>query len=399
MAEPATPRAYLAVAGLVCVLALAAAAAVNTVVDPYDTIRLVDLPGWTDRKPVDPIGGGRAILSLRLGRGDHRGVIAGTSRELLGFARRDPVVVENGLVNAALAGTSIRETAAVLDFAAEHGDLELAIVGLDFIAFRRDKGFGGDYAESGFAGRPLWRIQLERLVSGETLVESFQTVRASRAGDGSPRGLPTLMTGETRNRFTKNLLAYARKHYACFEYDPTGLAELGRAIDALAARGARVLLFFSPVHATQLDALRAARLSVPYRQWRTDVVRAVATARDALPPGERERIQLWDFTGYGWYTTQSISDGRASRWHFESSHFRPALGALVLKRLLGDPDAPTDFGVRIDPETFDAHARRQAAEHVPWARKNRDDAKLVRRVFRSTEAERAEMCGARADAG
>ncbi len=383
----------------VCVAMLAAAALFNAAVDPHDTVGWVDVPGWTDRKIPDPPYGGRAALSLQLGNESYRGLLLGTSRERFGFAQEDPRLAERGIKNAALAGPNFTETAAVLDYALENQNLEIILLGLDFVAFREGEAFGGDFDASAFAGRAPWAVQLGRLVSGPTLEDSATTVYSSLT-DRVPGGSEAAAFFEQSqapawNRFATSLLSYAGKHYACFEYDPERTAELRRVLDRTTQAGVETILFFPPVHATQVEAIRAAGLLPPYLKWRRDVVDTVREVRATLPGGERDLVRLWDFTGSSPYTTEPVWKRRPSKWYFESSHFRPELGALVLERLFGAPgaDSAERLGDEIDPAGYPLHARRLQAEARAWARDHPNDAKLVRRTFRATRDLRIADCG------
>ena len=316
-------RRFFTIAASSCLAALLVVVLVNALVDPHDTVGWAEIDGWTDRKIPDAPYGGRAALSLQLGHQDYRGVILGTSRERFGFAPKDPLLTERGIKNAALAGTNLDEIATVLDFAQEQQDLEIALIGLDFGAFRGGREAGGDFDDSLFAGRSPWAVQLGRLASGLTLQDSIRTVRASRTGQepavSEAAEFFEQSSGPAWNRFATSLLSYAAKHYVCFAYDPAHTERLGAVLQRAVAAGVEMILFFPPVHATQIEAIRAAGLFPAYQQWRRDVVDVVARIAAGLPENERSRVQLWDFSGYGPFTTEPIWKHRPSDWYFESA--------------------------------------------------------------------------------
>jgi hypothetical protein len=74
---------------------------------------------------------------------------------------------------------------------------------------------------------------------------------------------------------------------------------------------------------------------------------------------------VWDFTGYASYNRVPVpAEGHlasATPWYWESSHFKVALGDLVLARAVGgDPDRREgpEFGGRLTPDSVEAHLAR-----------------------------------------
>jgi hypothetical protein len=78
-------------------------------------------------------------------------------------------------------------------------------------------------------------------------------------------------------------------------------------------------------------------------------------------------VPLWDFSDYSEWTTEPVpaSGDRKTptRWYWEPTHFKKALGALMVRRMF-DHD-PTPFGVLLTPDNVAARnaavrAQRQA---------------------------------------
>jgi hypothetical protein len=63
---------------------------------------------------------------------------------------------------------------------------------------------------------------------------------------------------------------------------------------------------------------------------------------------------VWDFSGYNSYSTETAAvNRRAMRFFMESSHYTKTLGAVVVRRMFGGPDA--SFGALLNPRSIERH--------------------------------------------
>lgn len=108
-------------------------------------------------------------------------------------------------------------------------------------------------------------------------------------------------------------------------------------------------LFIGPSHARQWETIGASGLWEQFEDWKrmlVELVESEAIKENAIP------FQLWDFSGYNSVTQESVPEindlKNRMRFYYESSHYTPEAGELVINRILGDKgdsDAlPNDFG-------------------------------------------------------
>ena len=118
------------------------------------------------------------------------------------------------------------------------------------------------------------------------------------------------------------------------------------------AHDVKLTLVIKPDHADALEIFRRAGLWPRVEQFKAELA--------ALAARQGSGTVLWDFMDYSAFTTEQVPPAgdrhTATRWFWEPSHFKKALGRIMLGRILGD-DAPA-FGVVLTPDNV---AERNAA--------------------------------------
>ncbi|MBL8447301.1 MAG: hypothetical protein JNJ44_07790 [Zoogloeaceae bacterium] len=116
------------------------------------------------------------------------------------------------------------------------------------------------------------------------------------------------------------------------------------------AAGSEVDLVIYPYHAEIRLVMERLNLSHQFAEWKRGIV---ATA--ARFSGQDSSMRVWDFSALQPETLEPIPPpgDRTShlKWYWEGGHFKKALGAKVLDRLLG---ASGNFGQQLNPANIDA---------------------------------------------
>jgi hypothetical protein len=130
-----------------------------------------------------------------------------------------------------------------------------------------------------------------------------------------------------------------------------------------------VVVVVSPVHATQLEVLRAAGLWDTFERFQRDL---------AVLGADRP---VWDTTGYTGAPAEPLpaTDADDFTWYWEPSHFRPVLGHLVIEAVRRTPPAELP-AARLTPETVDAHLQAMSSDRRAWARANPEDVAVVEQI-------------------
>ena len=381
-------------AGLLAV-AFALVATANVVVDPNGYLPVPAIPGFNATKYFADAT--RTQKSIRLTQGEFDTIVAGTSRALVGIDPTHPSFAGRRVFNSALRGTNLYEMERVLEFARREQHVELLVWGLDLLAFSGQRTTARDFESSLFDGRfhPTWLASY--LLSSDTARKSWATVRrnrkASRLHYHPDSGFFDL-TGskiDHRTAFTRVLVEnflVSRETYGGFEYSQDRLERFRKILDDFSRDGTRIVLFVSPVHARQLEAMDALGLFESFEGWKRDLVRVVDEV-------ERERgveIALWDFSGYTTITSEDVppaaGDAPASpmRWYWDSSHYKKETGGLLLDRILGGDAsaAPADFGVRLTPETLEPALARIRRDRERYRAAHPDEVADVIRLAEAT---------------
>lgn len=337
---------------------LALVAAINWIVDPYASFRWNDMAGFNDQKRLKR-GGGRVSKSVIVMRNSFETIFLGSSTVETGLDPRSAALAGHSAYNAALPFSSIAELHKVALYIGEHSAPKRVVIGLDFAAFAGVRGTGGDYAESGFAGRSMMPIYLERIFSAQTLRDSIGTVRDSLRGKVSPfskYGNYDLKAAsaniDLHAQFVSSLDAYLSAAYRDFRYDAANIELLRDAVARLTGAGARVALFASPIHALHLAAIDAAGLRGEFDRWKRDI----ASLADAMnqPAG---MVSFWDFADDNSVTSEPVTErgDDAAHGYWDAAHYRSAVGDLILCRIYDCQSmrVPADFGIAVTPATID----------------------------------------------
>jgi hypothetical protein len=143
-------------------------------------------------------------------------------------------------------------------------------------------------------------------------------------------------------------------------------------IRAARAAGADVVVAIPPVNTDIVEIRRQIGLAQDVAAWRSGI--ALVVAADAAALGGRERVKLWDFGGLSPYTTTSLplEFDMAKRWFWDTAHFSPGLGTLIIGRIEGRGD-PSDFGIVVDAQNEEKTAADFSAAERKWVDTHPDD--------------------------
>jgi hypothetical protein len=152
---------------------------------------------------------------------------------------------------------------------------------------------------------------------------------------------------------------------------------LARAIDLAQQHGTEVAVVIAPVEADELEIYRQAGVMTHYDHWRREVADIVAGA------SRSGHAALWDFSAVTRYTAEPLpppGDRRTElNWFWESNHFKPALGDIIISRMFGN--GPPDFGRLITPETLSEEQAAQRALLRNYEKTRPDDVRRVSELY------------------
>lgn len=376
-------------------------AAAVALIDPYGVTNILSVDGLNDDKTRRVERGGRVERSIRIWQSDFDTLILGGSRAWVGLDPDSPVLKGSEAYNAALRDAALGEIEAIGRFALQQQPPRRVIISLNLSMFDADLRPREDFQASGFAGQPMPLVYARALLSPEALRDAFWTLRDNLRGSRSPdlrNGLHLrLAPDENYRRAFDEVLTreYLVKpwHYADFDYDSARLAALRRLVADFAAAGTDVHVFVAPVHARQIEAMHATGVYPTFERWLVDLTTAIADLDTGAP--DQGRISLWDFTGYSRFTTEDIPDpgdpATHMKWYWNSALHTPALGDLVLAKMLGRC-ACSDFGVRLTSASIHQVLIRKRAGRLSYARAHPGEvAEVLRLVHQAPRTYRTQI--------
>lgn len=377
---------FLTCFGAVVGVGIVLAVALVVVVDPYRLYRLVDLPGFNRVKPSPEryqeqikLTGARALKAKVL--------IAGNSRAEIGFDPEYRGLTADGFstYNIALAGTAISVSRRELDYL-RSVDLtpSKVVMGVDFLDFLLDP------ARPPSVPKPVppqdaFHWQFDSLFSITSVLDALKTIRMQHADEAeslTARGFNPLREYRKHVRddgyyplFQQRASEYART----FVRKPHGLligaTDSSRGLDefrAILANAAHdrteLHVVIYPYHAQIMAMFEEVGLDTVFAQWKRLLVRETEAMQKSYPDA---KITLWDFSGFSRFQCEVIpakgDKASSTQWYWEAGHFKPALGNLVLARVLAGPEkpaAPDGLGVPLTASTLAANEQRIAQERA-----------------------------------
>ncbi len=384
-------RRYNLVLTVLLAGALAVIAAVNIAADPYGAY-----PGLHVDKIARHSGqvGTRTARAEVLRKGSWDFIILGTSRAQMGYAPDHSSLGGIRGINAAIPGTNIRELQPILNYTLRHNNPERILLGLDFLLFTDRRGFNQDFMQSRFApARDLISYHLDNTVSLRATYSSLRAIleyARKKESRFSPLGQTVRHTkrlsGGHRKLFRDKLNGFftSPETYGNYNYSQDRLDRFAQMIQSARDQGVSLDIIINPIHAAQLEAIAAAGLWPTMEQWIKDITRIVDEQR-ALPGGDK--IRLVSFLGYAPYRDEPIPEAgdldSIMDWWWESSHFKDAMGRIVLETLYDKDAAPIPgFGTNLTPGNVESHLEMLRAGRAAWREARPGDADFVHEVAR-----------------
>lgn len=303
---------------------LAAVMGFNFLVNPLGAWRHRLVPGRYRRVNLE-----RVVMPYLLHTSTPQTLLLGSSR--VRFGMQIVQGVKDGFENAALSGSTLQEISKEVDLALRDPHLKRIIWGVEFYTFDKFK----DECHPDTCARLDGDLRLkltDAILSGETLRMSWRMLRRAERGKVSEDArmpipwpapfvctmfahppAPTLAAIDQEQRFREvtNLPEY--RH---FKYSP-GLEQFFLDIVGRIHRAhVELFAFVPPVTQYELEMIRQNGRWDEFQHWKHFLA-------DNLP--------YTDFSGYN-------GIARSDRMFIDAWHMEPAVGAVIMRRLLGLPD-------------------------------------------------------------
>jgi len=296
----------------------------NFLVNPLGAWRHRLVPGLYRRVNLE-----REVTPYLLRTSTPQTLLLGSSRVLYGMKIEQGV--KDGFENGAFSGSSLQEISKELDLALRNPQLKRIIWGVEFYTFDayRDQCDPDTCARlDGGLGIKL----TDAILSTDTLRLSWRMLGRAARGDVSAAGRmpipwpapficamfshpepPTLagMDEDQRFREVTNLPEY--RH---FNYSPQLEQFFAQIVDRIRHAHVELIAFVAPVTQYELEMIRQNGRWPEFQHWKRFVA---------------DHVDYTDFSGYN-------GVARSDRMFIDAWHMEPAVGAVIMRRLLGRSD-------------------------------------------------------------
>ncbi|MBD2294028.1 hypothetical protein H6G06_11125 [Anabaena sphaerica FACHB-251] len=162
-------------------------------------------------------------------------------------------------------------------------------------------------------------------------------------------------------RFRHFINSYFVLHYQ-YKFSDKYFDYFRQIINLCQERNIKLIVFISPSHATQWEAIRVTGQWPTFESWKEKIVQ--------LSP-------VWDFSGYNSITTEAINDMMVN--YVDNSHYTTRVGNLLINRIFGykENELPADFGILVNKDNIEYHLAKIRADREEWLKKHKDEFDLV----------------------
>ena len=265
--------------------------------------------------------------------------------------------------NASFSSMTIYEFRKYLEVAIKTNKPKVVVAGLQMYDFTSKK-YNDDYKDE-YLSNKFYTNKI--IFSLDTTKSSSHTLKSYFSKKPLDRLSNGLWIDDSKESYHKRFIAN-EKHYIYdnapllhkFNYDDntSTFIEYKKILELCHENNIKLILFISPSHARQWEATAVGNGWKTFEEWKRKLVfinEQVAKEQRVKP------FDIWDFSGYYLLTTEEIptKSNVKMKYYYESSHYTPALGNIVLDRMFdgnysGGQNYP-DFGVKITSQNIEAH--------------------------------------------
>lgn len=132
------------------------------------------------------------------------------------------------------------------------------------------------------------------------------------------------------------------------------MAEVRAILDLCEAQGTSIIVFISPSYVDMLEMMDLVGYWKWYENWERSLVSLMSQYPTKRSGVSGAVFQLWDFSGYDSYSTESVvNDGQRLHWFGDFWHYRPELGDTIIEALM--ETGQNGFGVLLTTQNIEPH--------------------------------------------
>ena len=360
-------------------VSLASMSSFNFIVDPYDIFRHNQ---WWELNLTKPekLSHDRLYKTIDIIHLKPEIILLGSSRMKQGLNPNHPALSQDKKTyNLGIEGVNTYELLQFLKHTyVNQPNLEKVILGIDHFMFNEFIKLQDSFSENRLSKTRIIPTDIvNSLLSQDAILASKRTLTKNSNlpqktqnltyGDNGffPHRRP--QDGQTKWRF-RNIIKQYFDFHTQYTLSEEGLNNFEAIVEFCHQHNIELIVFISPSHATQWEALRVTDRWESFEQWKQKIV-------DITP--------VWDFSGYNSITTEPIKEVMTN--YVDNSHYTPKIGELILNRILSHDlsQVPQDFGVLMTPENIYNHLANIRVDREKWAENQPNEVQLVEAIKRN----------------
>lgn len=344
--------------------------ALNTWVDPLWVSTMPwSSKAYDDYKPIHkaPRTGKAGLVA----NGTWEAVLLGSSRVDIAFDPLLPQWKGKRVANLALRGGTLNEHLALLTYAANHQNLDLAIIGVDLADLTNPVTIpsGSGFEDSPLGGGDAFEKELRYLSGISTFEQTLKSLNYRRRGKLAAYTPQGQWLRSLDKRPLREVLQYESFRWAdiftkqrkqSIQVNPKKVEALHAIIALCREKRIRLILCIPPNHAAYLSVFRLKNDPDPGFRVDRETFSRVIAEEAAAHPGSPV-VDLWDFNDFHPLNCEAIppiDNPRAPVTYWaDGTHALPTLGTIMLSRMMGWPvDDPkgADYGRKLDLSSLDS---------------------------------------------
>lgn len=311
----------------------------NYVIDPYGLYGSAIFKGINNYKPKKD-DNDRLYKAADIIRVKPQTVIIGSSRTKRGIDPNSLVFNQSGTVyNLGINGPNFYEIYRYVKHSVKNNpNLQEVILGIDFFMFNSKIPNKPTFSESRLEQENLdiqdiinYTFSLDAiLASNQTILDSYkQPTQDINYGLNGFRPHRNANNGQTEWRFQQSIDLYFNLHQD-HQFSQEYLEYFRKLVELLKEKKIKLIVFISPAHATDLEAIEVTGRWNDFERWKRELVK--------ITP-------VWDFFSYNSVTTEPIKPVMQN--YVDNSHYTPEVGQKILERIFNDQVTRgyQDFGI------------------------------------------------------
>jgi len=317
-------------------------------------------------------------------------IILGSSRSAFGFSAQsaEKYLATTHIYNLSYPGINIYENLRYVQHAVALSPIKKVFIGLDFYQFHGGRPPEITFSEerlavdvnnqpSGSASKDL----ISTLLSGDAVFYSIKVATGLCNWDDVylPNGFKSQdHPGGWSGKFSDSEESYVDRTYTIptFTYAVEGKKsstfDYFRKIIQLAhEKNIDLRFFISPSHARQWEVIGQLDLWGQWEYWKREMLNI--TVQEAKR-NSQSAYPIYDFSGYSLYSTEAVPRlaSQGMRWYSDSSHYRQALGDIVLDKMVNHVDDEA-FGRILNHQNIDEHLKSLKIQRVKYIAEHKQD--------------------------